>query len=93
MVVMTTTFYDGERNSTELKSPTKDQPVVPIVAGVVGGVVVLSVAIALIIWRKPILARLGYGRPNRIATSTSYKSARDGTVEINMHTSDRARLT
>ncbi|CAF0846087.1 unnamed protein product [Adineta ricciae] len=92
MVVVTSTFNDGERNSTKLGSPAKDPPVVPIVVGVVGGVVVLSIAIALVIWRKPILARLGHGRSNRIAMSTSYKSTPDGTVEINMQTPDRARL-
>ena len=92
MVLITSTFNDGERNSTKLGSPEKDPSVVPIVAGVVGGVVVLSIAIVVVIWRKGILARLGYGRSNRIATSTSYKSTPDGSVQINLQTQDRAHL-
>ncbi|UJR10300.1 hypothetical protein I4U23_014506 [Adineta vaga] len=76
--VSTTKYSEDQRNTTEFSSSTKGPPIVPIVAGVVGGVVVLSLAVILFIWREPILLRLGLKHSNRITISTSYKSTPDG---------------
>lgn len=87
-----TSAYEEWSNSTLGNSKDKDSSIIPIVAGVVGGVVGVALLVALFIWRKPILIRLGLRRSNQVGMSTTYRSGMDGAVEINVKREDEAPL-
>ncbi|CAF3569917.1 unnamed protein product [Adineta steineri] len=87
-----TTHDDGDNKPTSTASPGKDSPIPAIIGGVVGGVVVVSILVALFIWRDPLLSRLGVKRPTRVSVTPTYKSTSGGIVELNGGKDDQTRL-
>ncbi|CAF1054879.1 unnamed protein product [Rotaria sordida] len=85
----TVTTQDGEQIlPTTIPNKSKNPPILAIVLGVLGGVVVISAIVAGFIWRSTILSRLGIKQSNRISMTPTYQSTSGGTVQMDGTTND-----
>ncbi|CAF3811177.1 unnamed protein product, partial [Rotaria sordida] len=85
----TVTTQDGEQIlPTTIPNKSKNPPILAIVLGVLGGVVVISAIVAGFTWRSTILSRLGIKQSNRISMTPTYQSTSGGTVQMDGTTND-----
>lgn len=78
----TGTEDSGGNAPTKPTSDSKDPPVLAIVLGVLGGVIVVSGVLAFLTWHFSLLTRLGLRNANRITKMPLLKSVPEAPVEM-----------